>query len=205
MIMMKLVAGLATGLFVFGTVGHASAIMVTVDWSADVTPMAFDSPGVGALSGSLGTFDVTGVLDTFDFAPDGSLNVVASGFDDSVFLNGTYFLTRETIRPFQLEFTCVGLSASDFAVNIVDNNAGLLSPWSFSEKRFVALFDKASTGEDIALASLGLEGSTYDESHGLIQYSFTVDSAPVPEPATMLIFGTGLVGLIGSRLRKKKK
>jgi len=46
------------------------------------------------------------------------------------------------------------------------------------------------------------------DSTRFLMDDFTINepiNAPVPEPATMLLFGTGLVGLMGSMLRKKKK
>lgn len=39
----------------------------------------------------------------------------------------------------------------------------------------------------------------YDNISGM------VDAAPVPEPATILLFGFGLAGLAGTRIRRKKK
>ncbi len=51
--------------------------------------------------------------------------------------------------------------------------------------------------------SLPTDGNFTSESGIFLSGASIPD--PVPEPATMLLFGTGLVGLIGSRFRKKKK
>lgn len=48
-------------------------------------------------------------------------------------------------------------------------------------------------------------GSKGGHYNGLAVRSGQVSVAPVPEPATMLLFGTGIAGLAGTRLRRKKK
>lgn len=38
-----------------------------------------------------------------------------------------------------------------------------------------------------------------------IEFGSTVPTAPIPEPATIFLFGTGIATLVGSRIRRKKK
>ena len=79
-----------------------------------------------------------------------------------------------------------------------------------------ALLDDASLADMFTLNFVWLGGSSgpgsqffevYDGlTWSVLEDGYTVaGAAPVPEPATMLLVGTGLAGLVGSAMRKKSK
>jgi hypothetical protein len=70
-------------------------------------------------------------------------------------------------------------------------------------------FTHAATGSIILTETsnvlFGVGDSFYFDNDGGISLHLTGGMAPTPEPSTMLLMATGIAGLVGSRIRRKKK
>ncbi len=112
------------------------------------------------------------------------------------------------ISSLEIPPTIAGSAGASFDVGInFGNGTPFYSQLSFTLSAF----------ESLSIANLLESSSTNNTPSVLMAVHFqnadvfgagseTVGgAAPVPEPATMLLFGTGLVGLVGSRIRRNKK
>ena len=203
----KFLAGFATGLFLVGMVGLANATLIT-------DPTQLTDPSVDI------NFDTTFPASI----PNVTITGISAGYINSAGYSApiTYpsYVSGNTYR------VDPGTLAINFSTPVFEVGFGLWDP-SFQGTGF-EVFDinGISLTGGFVQAPTGLTGgsfATYLGVHetsnvisqviitaangdlvGLDNISFS-SAAPVPEPATMLLFGTGLAGLVGTRIRRKKK
>ena len=101
-----------------------------------------------------------------------------------------------------LTATASNLVATDFDTNPWAGNGGIIADGNQPDfgsaampLQFGFMFGNGLTSYGTLTNTLGLDNFSVSST----------TSSPVPEPATMLLFGTGLAGLVSSRVRRKKK
>ncbi|MEN8140074.1 MAG: DVUA0089 family protein [Thermodesulfobacteriota bacterium] len=180
----ELVTGLLVGMAAsISLASFASANVITFDsninydHTVDYQPFSLDT--TAALNVHLETFDAEFDPVMYLFHDDGDLSV-----DDYIAHNddgGTaaWWWYNSLID--------VELNADSYLVAVSD--------YSFSLSEALSGVNSINFAND---GSYRLEISS-------LAGTLSAGATPTPEPATMLLFGTGLVGLAGSRARRKKK
>lgn len=180
-------------LFFYSSICSATTLNFTgpyemQNWTASGTGTESISPVSGPTNTAIFSYDKTGdfsgawaFLTTADESGTVSFSWYWEGFHSWYRATGSLFFRSGTTD------TLLQTVGSTFDVN--DNyNASV------------------TAGEDFGFYITGSNGDSARTLRGNLEITnFLATGNPVPEPATMLLFGTGLVGLAGISIRRKKK
>lgn len=206
----KLLAGLATLSFFFGMTGITNATMITKDFTGSITDISlygllidYSSSISGLQAGD--KVNVSYYYDDFN---------TSTQYDDSLFLS-VYINGFGTIASGAC-FECAYTRFEGTFPNLNFFTEGYTGPRAVLDDPFL-FYESVPDAHDYLSANLtSFGGNGKIESGGYFwsdsgdyigagSYSIKFDVKPVPEPATLFLFGTGIVGLAISRIKRKKK
>ena len=192
----KLLVGLATGLFVLlESVGFASATSIVMEVKALIDGRD-----------QLIVDDNTMQWHHFEYDRVGQWQGRNEPTYISIWVDGTQQLANFAWTPiwsgnYSDKFYSSSILSPD------KNSTIILDPIVSRGSTTISQTPDISNGYSIVIEfndnSIG--GADWYTTQVGVAYAADHDPSPVPEPATMLLFGTGIASLAGSRIRRKKK